>query len=65
MRKRVTSTSQRPIRVRFLDPATGKSISLTVYGGDLLVVARQAQYALGGRWNTTTLSDRRHQNRPF
>ena len=69
MRRRVSSTSQRPISVKVTDPnATGnqpKSISFTVYGGSLQGVANLAQDALASRWTTTKLNDRRHKQRLF
>jgi len=51
------------IAVRVLDPREGKSHSLTVYNASVEDVAREVQRALGIRWRTTKLSDRRHRRR--
>ena len=62
-RKRCATTDHRRVAVKFVDQATGKSLSLTVYGADLANVARRAQAELGIYWTTTKLTDRRHKRR--
>ena len=57
---------ERPIAVKCLDPATGKSLSFTVYpclANPLEFVAKTTQGALRRRWKTTELNDRRHKRR--
>ena len=63
-RKRRTTTDHRRIAVKFVDPASGRSLSFTVYCADLDDVARAGERAFSFRWSTTKLSDGRHKRRP-
>lgn len=51
------------IAIRCRDPRTGKSLSISVYHGDLRRVAVVVEKALGQRWRTTSLTDSRHKRR--
>lgn len=62
MRRR-RSSSQPRVAVKFVDPATGESLSITVYGEPLERVARYTEARLRGQWTTTRLTDRRHRRR--
>ena len=63
MARRRCNTTQDTIEVCFRDRKRGESVSITVYGAQLLGVATVAQVALGNRWRTTKLTDRRHKRR--
>ncbi|HUU84750.1 MAG TPA: hypothetical protein VM243_14715 [Phycisphaerae bacterium] len=53
------------ITVKFVDNATGKSVSFTVYGQDRDIVAEKVERFLRGRYRMTKLNDRRHKQRGF
>ena len=51
------------IAVTMYDAPKRDSISLTVYGADLLDLARHVEAAIVQRWTATKLNDRRHKRR--
>jgi hypothetical protein len=58
------SSSQPRVVVKIVDPATGQSYSITVYGASSLKrVALQVEHDLNQHWTTTSLTDRRHKRR--
>lgn len=58
-----SSTNNKAVVVNVYDKARRQSVSLTVYTGDHLELARFIENALQVRYRTTRLDSRRHKRR--
>ena len=66
MRTRTHTTNRKPFTVRIIDPKSRKSRSLTLYAGSgdtVEDIARYVESHLRRQWETTSLTDGRHQRR--
>lgn len=55
--------SGKRIAVRCVDMIAGESVTITVYGAELRVVAAYTAEQLAKRWRATKLNDGRHKRR--